>query len=187
MQELLDQAQREVLEYFRLVANISVPLNVGFVKEVNIKSEQDAYWHKRRSTFISNTAYAVFGGLSLIVPMLIMTLHPTRLTTLLTSSLFIFAVVATLAGVMDTAEPKDIVGATAAYAAVLVVFVGTGGGSTNAGVLSSGIVAGIVIGSLAGAAIILLAVVDFLGLFGPQGAFNDWWRKWRFGTTNESS
>jgi hypothetical protein len=126
------------------------------------------------------------GGLSLIVPMLIMTLHQTRLTTLLTSSLCIFAVAATLAAAMDTAEPKDIVAATAAYAAVLVVFVGTGGGTTDAGALSGGGVAGIVVGSLGGATLILLAVVSFLGLFGPGGIFHDWWRKWRYGDKEES-
>jgi hypothetical protein len=112
--------------------------------------------------------------------MLIMTLHPTRLTALLTSSLCIFAVAAILAGVMNTAEPKDIVGATAAYAAVLVVFVGTGGGSTAGGVLSGGVVAGIVVGSLAGAALILTGIVIFLGFFAPGGPFNEWWRKLRF-------
>jgi hypothetical protein len=29
---------------------------------------------------------------------------------------------------MDTAEPKDIIASTAAYTAVLVVFIGVGGG-----------------------------------------------------------
>ena len=36
------------------------------------------------------------------------------------------AVAMSLAWFMDTAEPKNITGATAAYAAVLVVFVGVG-------------------------------------------------------------
>lgn len=70
---------------------------------------------------------AVGGGLALIAPMLIMTLHPTKLTRLLTSSCFIIAVAVALAAFMDTAEPKDIIASTAAYAAVLVIFVGAAG------------------------------------------------------------
>ena len=59
--------------------------------------------------------------------MLIMVLHKTLVTTLLTTSLFVLAVSLTLALFMQDAERKDIIGATAAYAAVLVVFVGTSG------------------------------------------------------------
>ena len=70
---------------------------------------------------------AVGGGLALIAPMLIMTLHPTKLTRLLTSSCFIIVVAVALAAFMDTAEPKDIIASTAAYAAVLVIFVGVAG------------------------------------------------------------
>lgn len=70
---------------------------------------------------------AVGGGLALIAPMLIMTLHPTKLTRLLTSSCFVIVVAMTLAVVMDTAEPRDIIASTATYAAVLVVFVGVAG------------------------------------------------------------
>jgi hypothetical protein len=70
---------------------------------------------------------AVGGGLALIAPMLIMTLHPTKLTRLLTSSCFMIVVAVALAAFMDTAEPKDIIASTAAYAAVLVIFVGVAG------------------------------------------------------------
>lgn len=59
----------------------------------------------------------LFGGFALIVPLLIMTLHSTQLTTLLTTSVFVLVVATLLAAVMDTAEPKDVVAATAAYAA----------------------------------------------------------------------
>ena len=68
---------------------------------------------------------ALFGGVVVVAPMLIMTLHRTLLTTLLTTSLFVLAVGLVLAWSMDSAEPKDILTATAAYAAILVVFVGT--------------------------------------------------------------
>jgi len=47
---------------------------------------------EKKTQFISRLAMALFGGLALIAPMLIMTLHQTRLTTLLTTSLFVVAV-----------------------------------------------------------------------------------------------
>lgn len=74
---------------------------------------------------LNRVRMALFGGVAVVVPMLIMTLHRTLLTTLLTTSLFVLAVGLILAWSMDRAEPKDILTATAAYAAVLVVFVGT--------------------------------------------------------------
>lgn len=74
--------------------------------------------------FLSRLFAALFDGISLIAPMLIMTLHQTRLTSLLTTSIFVIAVAVVLAYVMEDAQNKDIVAATAAYAAVLVVFVG---------------------------------------------------------------
>jgi hypothetical protein len=94
--------------------------------------------------FMSRLTMALFGGFALIVPMLIMYLHPTKLTNLLTTSVFVTTVAVYFAAATDW-EPKDIIGATAAYAAVLVVFVGTST-STPGGNLSDGQVAGIVIG-----------------------------------------
>ena len=68
---------------------------------------------------------ALFGGVSLIVPMLIMKLHTTLLTQLVTTSVFIVAMGVLLAWYMRDAQKRDILAATATYAAVLVVFVGT--------------------------------------------------------------
>ena len=56
-----------------------------------------------------------------------MSLHQTKLTSLLTTSFFVLVVGIILAWYMKDADKKDILSATAAYAAVLVVFVGTGG------------------------------------------------------------
>jgi hypothetical protein len=61
--------------------------------------------------------------------MLIMILHPSKLTNLLTTSMFIIAVGLAIGWFMDGAEPKDIVSNTVAYAALLVVFVGVGNSS----------------------------------------------------------
>ena len=69
---------------------------------------------------------STFGGLTLIVPMLIMVMDPRKITTVVTTSVFTLAIGLILAFWMDEAESKDMIGATAAYAAVLVVFVGAG-------------------------------------------------------------
>lgn len=86
---------------------------------------------KKWQAFLSRLAMALFGGAALIAPMLIMTLHQSKLTSLLTTSLFVVAVAVFSAWWMEDATSKDIVGATAAYAAVLVVFVGTGTTTTG--------------------------------------------------------
>lgn len=80
---------------------------------------------QKSKEFFSRFKMALFGGSSLIVPMLIMRLHPTLLTELVTASIFIFAVAIILAWYMQDAEKRDILAATGTYAAVLVVFVGT--------------------------------------------------------------
>ena len=80
---------------------------------------------QKAEDFVGRLFMALFGGLSLIAPMLIMRLHPTLLTGLLTTSVFVVIVGVILAWFMTDAQKKDILGATAGYAAVLVVFVST--------------------------------------------------------------
>lgn len=69
---------------------------------------------------------AVGGGCSVVVPMLIMSLEPSQIKSLVTVSLSVvlFALVMSLTFQTDN---KDTLTATATYAAVLVVFVGTSG------------------------------------------------------------
>ena len=81
--------------------------------------------HRKRG-LLNRMAMSTFGGLTLIVPMLIMVLDPRKLTTVVTTSVFTLVIGLALAIWMDEAESKDMIAATAAYAAVLVVFVGTG-------------------------------------------------------------
>ncbi|CAL8577902.1 hypothetical protein XPA_003712 [Xanthoria parietina] len=66
---------------------------------------------------------AVFGGLSLIVPMLIMAIHPSHVKTLVTSSVAVLLFAVGLAW-KSTAKIETLLATTAAYAAVMVVFVG---------------------------------------------------------------
>lgn len=69
---------------------------------------------------------SAFGGLTLILPMLIMVLDPRKVTTVVVTSVFTLGIGLILAVWMKDAESKDMIAATAAYAAVLVVFVGAG-------------------------------------------------------------
>jgi hypothetical protein len=79
---------------------------------------------QRFDRFVRRLLTALFGGLALIGPMLIMRLHPTLLTQLLTASLFILVFGCVLAWFLENADETYIASASAAYAAVLVVFVG---------------------------------------------------------------
>jgi VIT1/CCC1 family predicted Fe2+/Mn2+ transporter len=84
-------------------------------------------WEKQQSKGKETTArflMAAFGGLMLIVPMLIMSYHASHTKSIVTSSLFVLFVAFILAAFSE-ASGQEILGATAAYAAVLVVFVGT--------------------------------------------------------------
>jgi hypothetical protein len=67
---------------------------------------------------------AMIGGLALVIPMLVMTYFPGKNVSVVTTSaaMLIFAAVITLGTQL---APDQVLGATAAYAAVLVVFVGT--------------------------------------------------------------
>lgn len=68
---------------------------------------------------------ALFGGAALIGPTLIMSLSPGRTTALVTASVATLLFALALAKFAKSNTGKDVLGATAAYAAVLVVFVGT--------------------------------------------------------------
>jgi hypothetical protein len=99
----------------------------------------------RRAAFKSRLGMGIFGALAFLVPMLVMVLHPTLLTTLLTTVVSVLFVAAALTIWMPDSDGKDVLGATAAYTAVLVVFVGTS--STTSG-LSHGVVGAITGGVL---------------------------------------
>lgn len=73
---------------------------------------------------------AIFGGLALIAPMLLMVLHQDLLTNLLTVSTSVFIVGASVA-VFSSEPPTTVMAVVAGYAAVLVVFVGTSSSSTT--------------------------------------------------------
>ncbi len=76
-----------------------------------------------RGQFLVRLSMALFGGLALVVPMLIMVLVPRRTVSLIVASVFTLAFAVGLA-LRNELKPDQILAATAAYAAVLVVFVG---------------------------------------------------------------
>ena len=67
---------------------------------------------------------AITGGLSLVVPMLIMSINQNLIKSLMTTSVAV-VLFAGLVSVVFSASNAETLGITAAYAAVLVVFVGT--------------------------------------------------------------
>ncbi|CZR61559.1 uncharacterized protein PAC_11456 [Phialocephala subalpina] len=69
---------------------------------------------------------ASFAGSMMIAPMLIMVLHRGLYTKLFVTGFFTLGVGLVLAWWMEEGDSRDVMAATAAYAAVLVVFVGTG-------------------------------------------------------------
>ena len=78
---------------------------------------------ERQDRLIERVLAAILGGLSLIAPMLIMAIHPSLGKTLITSSVATLIFALGLAW-KSTAAVETLLGTTAAYAAVMVVFVG---------------------------------------------------------------
>lgn len=91
-----------------------------FAGSRNMMNRQDII-----KAFLERISMALLGGAFLIAPMLIMVLHDTRLTALFTSSAFVVSFGVAISFYLD--KPFDVLSGTAAYAAVLVVFVGTNG------------------------------------------------------------
>jgi cytochrome c biogenesis factor len=75
--------------------------------------------------FYKRLLMAVFGGLALVVPMVIMTIWETKSVCLSVTAACVALVAILLATIMVEAHPKDVLAVTATYAAVLVVFVGS--------------------------------------------------------------
>lgn len=84
------------------------------------RAKRSAFKQKRLLRF----AMAASGGLLLVVPMLIMAAVPGKLSSLVTTSVAML-IFATLVTLVTELGPNDVLATTAAYAAVLVVFVGT--------------------------------------------------------------
>lgn len=81
--------------------------------------------------FRDRIALALLGASFLIAPMWLMVLHNTLYTALVSTTVFIFVFGFLMA--ISLGKPMDVMASTAAYAAVLVVFVGLTADSSNSG------------------------------------------------------
>lgn len=81
-----------------------------------------------REVYKGRVTMAMIGGLFIIGPMLVMVLHPGLVTSLVTTSVCVFLCGLAMSMVLFE-RPYDVIAGTAAYAAVLVVFIGTGAGA----------------------------------------------------------
>ncbi|KAH9214385.1 hypothetical protein DL95DRAFT_503865 [Leptodontidium sp. 2 PMI_412] len=97
-----------------------------FGRSRTMQNRQDAI--KR---FMQRLLMAVVGGVFLVGPMHIMVLHPGRLTGLVTTSVSVLLFGVVVAAVLE--RMFDVLSVTAAYTAVLVVFVGTSMGAGSLG------------------------------------------------------
>ena len=107
-----------------------LPKELTWTNDERNPSDYEDYWLKPPedvSPFVDRLArfiVAITGGLSLVIPMLVMRLGETLPKSLTTVSVAVLLFSA-LTSLMFKASNVETLGATAAYAAVLVVFVGT--------------------------------------------------------------
>ncbi|KAI0481668.1 hypothetical protein F4859DRAFT_475549, partial [Xylaria cf. heliscus] len=119
LHSLLGDAMKDITEPPMLVdtpwENTKEPIG-GTRNEVTAKSES--------AEFRKRIAIAAVAGFFLIGPMWLMVLHNTLWTRLVSTTVFVTVFGIILAYSLDS--PKEVMSGTAAYAAVLVVFVGVG-------------------------------------------------------------
>ena len=114
-----------------------LPQDLALTKEerdatLAFRSKMTIYDQRERvfltvSPFVNRLArfiVAITGGLSLVIPMLIMRIHDNSTKSLITTSIAV-VLFAAVVSVGFAASNAETLGITAAYAAVLVVFVGT--------------------------------------------------------------
>lgn len=82
-----------------------------------------------RKALTQRILMGLFGGIALICPVLVMVLYASRNTNLITVSVATIHFASLLAIGASDSTGKDVLAATAAYTAVLVVFFGTNGSS----------------------------------------------------------
>jgi hypothetical protein len=81
--------------------------------------------NERRKNFKERLWMGAFGGIALLGPMLLMVLKPSRTTSLSTVCVATTLFTLILAVMAKNLKGQEVLAATATYAAVLVVFIGT--------------------------------------------------------------
>lgn len=119
--ETIGDVERDARETFRALESQGTSKGFGF-RELN---QEVGLHNERRKGFFDRLAVGIFGGMALIAPMLFMIPHRdlNTSTTTATVATMLFALLLAIGG--QELAGKDVLAATAAYAAVLVVFVGT--------------------------------------------------------------
>jgi hypothetical protein len=92
-------------------------------------TRMESFENARFKSFVRRLGMAAVGGGFLIGPMWLMVLHNTRYTALISTSVCVFIFGVTMASVLE--HLMNVLSVTAAYAAVLVVFVGTNTGTNT--------------------------------------------------------
>jgi hypothetical protein len=87
---------------------------------------------EKRSNFNERLWMGAFGGIALLGPMLLMVLQPSRTTSLSTVCVATILFTLILAFIAKNLKGQEVLAATAAYAAVLVVFIGTSSAPSSA-------------------------------------------------------
>ena len=106
-------------------------INVADPKQRDGSTRGELTRKARLQGFFGRLAMALFGGVFLVGPMWLMVLDNKRYTSLISTSVFVFAFAIVMAVTLYKETMVTVMSATAAYAAVLVVFVGTTSGSTG--------------------------------------------------------
>ncbi|TGJ79047.1 hypothetical protein E0Z10_g9711 [Xylaria hypoxylon] len=140
-----DWKQNKILTYINLAIHIIYYKTWGYkkVKSGQIDSNVIKFGGekqrlgqrtlKRNSAFLSRLVMALFGGIALIVPTIIMTLYQQVKVCLIVTAVATVLFALILAFGATDATGKDVLAATAAYTAVLVVFLGSSVGGNNEG------------------------------------------------------
>lgn len=118
---------RNVVQKFKPGNGLGDPIDKDMVVRMGGGTRSSKNQTEMAEQYTRKVAMAVIGGAFLIVPMLVMVLRPGLATSLVTTSVCVFAF--GLVMCVFLTKPFEVLSGTAAYAAVLVVFIGTGGGS----------------------------------------------------------
>lgn len=100
--------------------DVLVPEYAGYGGYSDRHDTEDQRWRE----FLGRFLVAILTGLSLIAPMLFMKLYDNLIAQLVTASAAVL-ILGSILAYLEEMQKKDVVAGTAAYAAVLVVFIGT--------------------------------------------------------------
>ena len=130
-----DTTRYELQDWIKFTSHSTSVTGGNYILNKSLEyRELDKYGREsraRKHAFTARLRMALFGGMALIGPMLLMALVAGKTASLVTASVATVLFALTLAFFASDSLGKDVLAATAAYAAVLVVFVGTSTPAAN--------------------------------------------------------